>query len=139
MPQTLPLWEMRLAVWDRLTSHAAMSAYAVRKEGTSVGYPFVDLGPVTVADRSTDSHPGVSLEVQVDAYALVSEGGGKTVSEIMDAVTEALSDGPLQPSGYEAADYLGLATGIISEDFDPEEGGSLMRGVCRYRFTIYQL
>ena len=138
MPQKLALWPLRVAVYDRLATHDAFSAYTLRREGQVAAMPFADMGPAQFADQSTGSNPGGEYILQVDFWGAKSNAGGKSVAEMMDAATQALSDGDLTVEAFGEATYLGISTAQILDDYD-DQAGELVHGVVQYRFVIYQL
>lgn len=138
MTQHLPLRPLQLALYDRLTTHPSMSGHTVRDQNTSPEYPYCSITSVSYSDSSTDSHPGVELIAQIDAWGLMSEAGDRDVAEILDDVTEAITSSAMAIDGFENALAHEPVSGTLARDQDPQTGQLLSRGVLQYRFTIFQ-
>ena len=138
MSMQLPLWPLRQSVYTRLDTHAAMAAHNLQVDNVGAAFPYIDLGPVTVGDQSTDSHHGTLVIVQIDGWALVSEGGGMVVNQQMDDVTEALTDSPLTVTGFEDAEHMGIQSGQIRLEVTREGEHQIYHGIIQHRFIIFQ-
>ena len=136
-PMKLPFWPLRVAVYSRLDNHAAMDGFNLQVDNVEANFPYIDLGPVTMADDSTNTNYKTLIAVQVDGWALVTEGGGKTVNEQMDAVTEALTDGDLPVANFDDAMHMSAQNGQIRQEVTPD-GQRLYHGFVQHLFSISQ-
>ena len=133
----LPLWPLRVAVFQALSTHAASSAYISLADGEEGAYPHYGLGPVMMGEAGTDTHSGYSFTVQIDAWALSAEAGGKVVAEMLEAATEALG-ADLAVENFDEALYVGLGSALFTEDRDPQTKKELFHGAIRFKYLIYQ-
>ena len=132
----LPLWPLRVAVFQTLTEHAATAAYTSLADGEEGPYPHYGLGPVMMGEAGTDSHAGHTFTVQIDAWALSAEAGGKVVAQMLDAATEALG-ADLAVEGFGYASYVGVGSALFSEDRDPQTKKELFHGAIRFKYLIF--
>ena len=143
MAQELALWPLRVAVFDRLTTHEATApppigdGWPTLRDGEAGDYPHFALGPVMMGEAGTDSHAGHAYVVQVDAYALTGEGGGRVVAEMLYGAVRALG-ADVAVDGFDQALYMGLGSAIFTEDVDPETRKELFHGAIRFKYQIYQ-
>lgn len=135
MTRRLALWPLRVAIFDRLTSE--LDGYRIRRDGEGVEYPEIDLGPLRMADRSTDTHGGGEYVAQLDFWAAMDDGGGQWVPEAMDAALDALST-TLAVDGFGHALFMSVSEALVTEDYDERIDRALYHGVLQVRYAIYQ-
>ena len=94
MAQTVlvaPLNAVRRAVYARIEADPVTAAYTLASEGGQAAFPYIAVGPAYKGRGGVDPATGVRVNVQVEAYALATNGGAFRAEEMLQDVAVALS------------------------------------------------
>jgi hypothetical protein len=86
-----PINTVRKAVFARLQTSPSTSAFTLLREGQTAAFPYIAVSAAYKGSGGTDPEIGVNVIVQVEAYALASQGGTHKVTEMIEGVYSALS------------------------------------------------
>lgn len=144
-----PLNTVRAAVHARLSSDANTSGYNLAGDASGVAFPYLAIssayrGTSPRSGSGVDPTTGVNVVVQVDAYALASQGGANKVQAMMEDVALALSAGDITISvrtaeGTETSRPLRT---VIEDDVlnptlvDSADGQVYAQRFVRFRFLV---
>jgi len=131
-----PLQAVRVAVWHRLNTHPATSGHTLLREGTPAAFPYYAVGPAYLGSGGTDTIRPVRIVVQLEAYALSSEGGSSKVSDMMIDVETAVNAEPMSIPGHQPFLFI-FEHAVINPHLEDFVGGEMYaQMIHRYQIIL---
>lgn len=137
MAQRIPINSLMTAIYSALTSDVTLTALVpaariVDYVDDNIDYPWVRIGPYEQQGNETK---GTASAPIVDIEARSESAGMKEVNQIIDAITEILTDSTLS-LGDGFSTHTGLLIGAEG-DAERDPGGRVIRWASvRFQWTV---
>jgi len=126
---TDPGFALQKAIVAGLRADAAVNTLGVQiydDPPRTVSFPYVSLGPATLADWDTATERGHVQMLNLDIWS--RQGGRKEVRAVLGAIESVLHDAALTLDGHRLINLR-----FEFADIFRDEDGETMRGTVRYR------
>lgn len=103
MPNRLPLWQFRQALYQLLNDAEEGSGFVMRRDNDEADFPYLDLASTDLTDPDdADTHNIFDVSAVILAFAHEEDGGGKIVNDMLESACEVLTSSPLTLEGFRA-------------------------------------
>lgn len=135
----IPIEAMQDAIYTRLTSHAAMSAYPDVVDNQQADTPLTRIGlEWTLTNAQTfDEEYFYEGTYTIRTYSDAADRGGKRVGSMQSAIHEALTSSDLSVTGW-TVQVFHIQNVATLQSINPLTGEEERVGILTYRTIIHQ-